>query len=106
MDDWIDVGPTADLPPGAVRTVDANGVAMAVFNVGGNYYAIEDCCTHEAETLSSGVVEGLEVICPRHHARFSLLTGAALSPPAYEPVASFPVRVENGMVQVRDDRFD
>lgn len=106
MDDWIDVAPAADLPPGTVRTVDANGVAIAVFNVAGNYYAIEDCCSHEAETLSNGLVEGLEVICPRHQARFSLVNGAALSPPAYEPVASFPVRIEDGVVQVRDDRFD
>ena len=46
------------------------------------------------------MVEGEEVICPRHGARFSLVTGAALTPPAYEPVATFPVRVEEGVVQV------
>jgi 3-phenylpropionate/trans-cinnamate dioxygenase ferredoxin subunit len=48
-------------------------------------------------------VEGEEVVCPRHGARFSLASGAALSPPAYEPVATFPVRVENGIVQVCDE---
>jgi len=67
---------------------------------GGRYHAIEDLCSHEAEALSWGVVEGEEVICPRHGARFSLVTGAALTPPAYEPVAVFPVRVEEGVVQV------
>lgn len=106
MSTWTDVAPTADLPPGSVHTVDLEGVPVAIFNVDGHYYAIEDCCSHEAETLSYGTVEGLEITCPRHLARFSLTTGAALSPPAYEPVATFSVRVHEGMVQVRDERFD
>jgi 3-phenylpropionate/trans-cinnamate dioxygenase ferredoxin subunit len=62
-------------------------------------------CSHEAETLSDGEVAGEEIICPRHGAHFSIPTGAALSPPAYEPVATFPVRVEGGMVMVKDDRW-
>lgn len=106
MSDWIDVAPATEFPPGSHRIVDADGVAIAVFNVNGRYCAIEDLCSHEAETLSNGKVEGFEVICPRHAARFSLISGDALSPPAYEPVAVFPVRVEDGIVQVRDDRFD
>ena len=81
-------------------------VAIAVFNVDGHYYAIEDLCSHESSTLANGTLSGLEIICPRHEARFSLVTGEALSPPAYEPVPVFPVRVEAGRVQVRDPRFD
>ena len=80
------------------------GTPIAVFNLNGRYYAIEDLCSHEAETLSDGEVAGEEIICPRHGAHFSIPTGAALSPPAYEPVATFPVRVEGGMVMVKDDR--
>jgi 3-phenylpropionate/trans-cinnamate dioxygenase ferredoxin subunit len=106
MDNWIDIAVAADFPPGTRRTVDAAGTPIAVFNVGGVYYAIEDMCSHDAETLSHGKLQGCEIICPRHQARFSLLNGAALSPPAYEPVATFPVRIADGMVQVRDDRFD
>lgn len=106
MEAWTDVAPLADFPPSTVRSVDVDGTAIAVFNVAGRYYAIEDLCSHEAEPLSGGQVEGGEVICPRHGAHFSILTGEALSPPAYEPVATFPVRVEAGMVQVRDDRWD
>ncbi len=106
MAEWTDVARQADFPPGTCRTVIADGVQMAVFNIDGRYYAIEDLCTHEAETLSNGEVEGCEIICPRHAARFSLVTGEALAPPAFEPVAVFPVRVEQGMVQVRDHRFD
>lgn len=106
MIEWTDVAAEAEFPPGTCRRIEADGVAMAVFNVAGRYYAIEDLCSHESETLSNGRLDGLEITCPRHEARFSLETGAALSPPAYEPVATFPVRLEDGRVQVRDHRFD
>jgi len=106
MTEWTDVAPAAEFLPGTCRRLDVDGLAMAVFNVDARYYAIEDVCSHEAETLSNGRLDGLEIICPRHEARFSLVTGEALSPPAYEPVATFPVQVDHGMVQVRDDRFD
>jgi len=106
MSEWTDVAAAADFLPGSYRQVEVDGAAIAIFNVDGRYYAIEDVCSHEAETLSNGQLSGLEITCPRHAARFSLVTGEALSPPAYEPVAIFPVRLENGRVQVRDDRFD
>ncbi|HEY2928908.1 Rieske (2Fe-2S) protein [Piscinibacter sp.] len=106
MAEWVDVARVEDFPPDTVRTLEIEGTAIAVFNLNGHYYAIEDICSHEAETLSDGEVAGEEIICPRHGAHFSILTGAALSPPAYEPVATFPVRVDGGMVTVRDDRWD
>ena len=104
MADWVDVAPVQDFPPGSVRVLEVEGTPIAVFNVAGRYYAIEDLCSHEEETLSDGDVEGEEIACPRHGARFSLVTGAALSPPAYESVATFAVRVEDGVVKVRDER--
>lgn len=101
MAQWLDVAAADDFPEGTVRVVALeDGREVAVFNVGGHYYAIEDRCSHEEECLSWGVTEGEEIICPRHGAHFSLVTGAALSPPAYEPVATFPVRVEGGIVQI------
>jgi 3-phenylpropionate/trans-cinnamate dioxygenase ferredoxin subunit len=106
MIEWTDVAAATEFLPDTCRRAEVDGVAMAVFNVDGRYYAIEDLCSHESETLSNGKLTGLEITCPRHEARFSLVTGEALSPPAYEPVAVFPVRVENGRVQVRDHRFD
>lgn len=106
MGEWTDVAAADDFPPGTFRKLAVDGVEMAIFNVDGRYLAIEDVCSHEAETLSDGPVHGFEIICPRHAARFSLLTGEALTPPAYEPIATFPVRVELGRVQVRDNRFD
>lgn len=104
MAEWIDIARVEDFPPGRVRTLEIDDVPVAVFNLEGRYYAIEDVCTHETETLSDGTVEGEEIVCPRHGAHFSIITGAALSPPAYEPVATYPVRVEGGMVQVSGER--
>ena len=61
---------------------------------------------HAGGQLTGGTIEGGEIVCPRHRARFSIRTGEALTAPAYEPVAKFPVRVENGLIQVRDDRWN
>lgn len=106
MSDWIDVAATDELAPGQWRVVDADGTAIVVANVEGAYYAVEDVCTHDGGQLTGGCVEGGEIVCPRHGARFCLKTGAALTPPAYEATASFPVRIASGVVQVRDDRWD
>ena len=106
MSDWVDVAPAEELTPGSWRSVDIDDMAIVVFNVDGRYYAIEDMCTHDGGELSGGTFEDSEVICPRHGSRFSVITGEALTPPAYEPVARFPVRVEQGVVQVRDERLD
>ena len=86
--------------------MDVEGAQVAVFNLEGHYYAIEDVCTHDGGILTGGPVEGDQIVCPRHGARFSIRTGQALTPPAFEPTAAFPVRVIGGEVQVRDDRWD
>lgn len=112
MSDWIDVAGIDELPPGQGKLVEADDVAIAVFNIDGELYALEDTCTHdESPMLGCGlgpeeILDGDQVICPRHGARFCVKTGEALTPPAYEPVATFPVRIESGRVQVRDDRWD
>jgi len=103
---WTRVVAATELVPGEHCTLDVDGTAVAVFNVDGTFYAIEDVCTHDGGQLTGGTVEGDQVICPRHGARFCVRTGAALTAPAYEPTACLPVRVEQGEVQVRDDRWD
>ena len=106
MSDWVTVAPAEELSPGEFRTVDADGTRIVVFNLEGEYYAIEDVCTHDGGQLTGGHVEGDEIICPRHGARFCIRTGEALTAPAYEPTAKYPERVEGGEIQVRDDRWD
>jgi 3-phenylpropionate/trans-cinnamate dioxygenase ferredoxin component len=106
MSDWITVAKVGELAPGQWRVVDADGAQIVVFNLGGEYFAIEDVCTHDGGQLTGGTVEGDQIICPRHGAHFCIRTGAALSAPAYEPTAKFAVRVEGGEIQTRDDRWD
>ncbi|MCI0400254.1 MAG: non-heme iron oxygenase ferredoxin subunit [Gammaproteobacteria bacterium] len=106
MSDWVDVTPVERLPHGESLVVDVNDVMIAVFNIDGNYFAIEDICTHDGAQLTGGKIDGDQIVCPRHGARFSIKTGEALTPPAYEPVATFPVRVNKGIVQIKDDRWD
>ncbi len=106
MADWVRVATVSELEPGTFRVVDVDDVMIAVFNIDGAFYAIEDVCTHAYETLTGGPVNGCEITCPRHGARFNIKTGEALCAPAYEPVSTFPVRVEDGVVQVIDDRWD
>jgi 3-phenylpropionate/trans-cinnamate dioxygenase ferredoxin subunit len=106
MSDWADVAKVGEIPPGGSKLVYVDGVKVAVFNLGGEYHAIEDICTHDGGELASGTVEGEEIVCPRHGARFNIKTGAVTAPPAYEPVYKFPLRVEDGTIQIRDDRWD
>lgn len=106
MTEWTDVATVEDLPPGQHKVVDVDGVEVAVFNVDGEFLAIEDICTHDGGELACGTVEDHAIVCPRHGAKFSLRTGEVLAPPAYEPVAVLPVRIEDGRVQVRDNRWD
>ena len=106
MSEWVDVALVEEIFTGKPVRIEVDGTGIAVFKLGQDFYAIEDICTHDGGQLTGGCVENDEVICPRHGARFSIKTGAALSAPAYEPTAVFPVRIENGIVQVRDDRWD
>ena len=106
MGDWVFVCATAQLLPGEMATVWDGDVAITVFNHDGMFYALEDRCSHEDFELSAGVFDGAEgsIECVLHGARFDVRDGRALCPPAYEPVAKFPVRVDDAGIWTRDDR--
>ena len=98
----LDVGPLDELPPGEVKIVHVGELALGVYNLNGEFYAIEDRCSHDDGPLAEGdfdVEEGYAV-CPRHGAHIDIRTGRPLTLPAVEPVDTFPVRVENGIVKV------
>lgn len=103
MSEWYDIAPVNTFLDGTYRQVEVNGVDVAVFNLDGEFYAIQDLCTHDDGELAGGEVEGEEIVCPRHGARFSIKTGEVLAPPAYEAVDTYRVRIEDGMVQVSDE---
>jgi 3-phenylpropionate/trans-cinnamate dioxygenase ferredoxin subunit len=100
MSDWIDVAAVDELDAGGVILVDVDGAEVAVFNIDGEFYALADVCTHDGDTLADGTVEGYEIECPRHGARFDIRTGKVTAPPACEAVSTYPVRVINSRVQV------
>jgi 3-phenylpropionate/trans-cinnamate dioxygenase ferredoxin component len=99
--EWHPVAPVASIVPGDYAQTEIDGTLVAVFNVDGKLYAIDDICTHDGGELAGGAVEGDVVICPRHGARFCLRTGAALTPPAYEPVRTYETRINDGIVEIR-----
>ena len=96
------VCPLAELPAGSMRLVRDGSLAIGVYNLGGELFALEDRCSHDDGPLCEGefdVEEGV-AICPRHGARFDIRTGRPLTLPAVLPVETFPVRVEDGRVLV------
>jgi 3-phenylpropionate/trans-cinnamate dioxygenase ferredoxin subunit len=97
---WIDAGPTENLRDGDAISIPVGRRMIAVVRSGDSYFAIEDICTHDGAQLTGGAIEGTEIVCPRHGARFCLRTGEALSPPAYEPVRVFATKIEGGRLWV------
>ncbi len=97
---WIDIASANDVPNGTHRTYEADGWFIVVYNVQGALYALEDRCTHDDNPIEDGIVEGYEVICPRHGARFCLKSGAALTPPAYEAMKTFAIEVADGRIRL------
>jgi 3-phenylpropionate/trans-cinnamate dioxygenase ferredoxin subunit len=100
---WIDAGPAEELNDGQARSIAVGRRMIAVARSGDEYFAIEDLCTHDGAELTGGAIEGTEIICPRHGARFCLRTGQALTPPAYEPIRVFETKIASGRLWVNAD---
>ena len=98
--DWVDAGSAEGLEDSGSLSVDVDGLALLVVRCGSELYAVEDRCTHDGEPLDGAEIESCQIICPRHGARFCARTGEALTPPAYEPLRTYKVRVENGRILV------
>ena len=96
---WTRVCAVADLPSGEATTLDIDP-PIAVFSVDGSFYAIDDTCTHETYSLADGYIDGAQVECALHFARFDLQTGDALCLPARLGVRTYPVKTEDGHIFV------
>jgi len=99
----IKVARVGDLASGSGTTVDVEGQHIALFNVQGTFYAIDDTCPHRGGPLGEGELDGATVTCPWHGATFDVKTGEVTGPPARTGVRSFHVRVEGGDVLVELD---
>ena len=89
---------TDDVAEGAALKVDAEDLTLAVFNLGGKFFVLDDHCTHGPGSLSEGCVEGDEIECDFHHGRFHIPTGAVTGPPCMVPAQSWTVRIVDGDV--------
>jgi 3-phenylpropionate/trans-cinnamate dioxygenase ferredoxin subunit len=98
----LDVCPVEELPSCSVKIVYSGSLAIGVYNLGGEYFALEDRCSHDDGPLCEGDFECDDgvAICPRHGANIDIRTGRALTLPAVDPVDTFPVRVEDGFIRV------
>ena len=98
----VEVCPVEELPPGTMKLVRAGLLDVGVYNCDGDLVAIEDRCSHDDGPLCEGdwEPEMCIAVCPRHGARFDITTGSALTLPAFEPVETFRVWVEDGWVKV------
>ena len=99
-DGFVAVARVGEIPEGGVKVVRVEDQAVAVFHIGGEYFATDDVCTHDGGPLAEGTLEDHVIECPRHGARFDVRTGAALCLPATAPVPTYAVRVEGDEIKV------
>lgn len=100
MAGFIKIAKSDEIQPGQGKMVAVDGKKMALFNIDGAFYAIDDTCTHRGGPLSEGDLNGNQVTCPWHGAVFDVTTGGALRPPAPSGVSRYTVRVEGGDIEV------
>ncbi len=100
MAGFVKVATTDELAPGQSKKVEVGGKTIALFNLGGSFHAIDDTCTHRGGPLSEGDVAGDVVTCPWHGAKFKVITGEVLGPPARSGVSSYRVHVKGSDVEV------
>jgi 3-phenylpropionate/trans-cinnamate dioxygenase ferredoxin component len=100
MAEFVRVVSTNEVAPGAALLVYVDGKDIALFNVAGTFFAIDNGCTHEEGPLAEGEIEGHEVTCPWHGARFDVRTGKVLCAPAYEDLQRYNVRVVGNDIEV------
>src|SRR5436305_1684316 len=100
MPEYVRVAKTGEVAPGEGKAVDVGARRIAIFNIDGTFYAIDDTCTHRGGPLSEGMVVGREVTCPWHGAAFDVTTGSVLGAPAPRDVTHYAVRVAGEDIEV------
>ena len=100
MTDFVKAATMDEIQPGEALLVDVKGKQIALFNIDGEYFAIDNMCTHEEASLAEGEISGREVTCPLHGAKFDITTGEVLGPPAYDDVACYAVRVTGSDIEI------
>ncbi|MCE1254033.1 MAG: non-heme iron oxygenase ferredoxin subunit [Anaerolineae bacterium] len=97
---YFSIGSADDIPAGERVLLEINRIPIVVFNVDGKFFALKDVCTHDEGPLGDGDLEGYEIVCPRHAARFDIRDGRVTMPPAFVDDQVFPVLVEDGQLKI------
>jgi 3-phenylpropionate/trans-cinnamate dioxygenase ferredoxin subunit len=98
--EFINVGSVEELAEGGRLFIDIDNQPIVILLIDGNYFAIGDVCSHDDGPVGEGVIEGYEIICPRHGARFDLRNGKVLALPAFVDIPSYPVRIIDGQIEI------
>ncbi len=96
--EFVEIAPASELPNGERLFVDLGDKPIVIFNIAGQYFAIGDVCTHDDGPLGDGVIEGDNIVCPRHGAEFDVRTGKAMAMPAVIDIPAYPVKVVDGTI--------
>lgn len=98
--EFMEIAPASELPNGERLFVEIEGKSIVIFNIADQFFAIGDVCTHDDGPLGDGDLEGYNIVCPRHGAEFDVRTGKVMQMPAVVDIPAYPVRVEDGMIQI------
>jgi len=98
--EFVEIAPASELPNGERLFVDLGDKPVVIFNIAGQFFAIGDVCTHDDGPLGDGMLEGFNVVCPRHGGEFDVSNGQAVQMPAVVDIPAYPVKVQDGMILV------
>jgi nitrite reductase/ring-hydroxylating ferredoxin subunit len=99
-DSLVKICPTSEIPEGSAKSFEVGNNVIAVYNVGGTFYATDNECTHGAASLADGILEDDVIECALHFGAFNVKTGEAVQAPCFTPLRTYKVIVENGEVRV------
>ena len=100
MAKFVKVGRADEIAPGEKQIYEVDGIEVVVVNLDGEYFCVEDVCTHDGGPLGDGELRDGQLVCPRHGARFDVRTGKATRLPAVVPAPSYPVRITDGRIEI------
>lgn len=98
--EYIPIGTTDEIKDGGRLFIEIDGQPIVIINITGHYYAIADVCSHDDGPVGEGIIEGFEIICPRHGARFDIRTGKVLALPAFVDIPAYPVRIVGDHIEI------
>lgn len=96
--EFVEIAPAADLPNSGRLFVDLGDKPIVILNIAGRFFAIGDICTHDDGPLGDGVIEGNNIVCPRHGGEFDVTTGQAVQMPAVVDIPAYPIQVRDGII--------